>query len=134
MVSSDNTILIKKSDFNSRFDMNSLDSRIFIMKLNNGNKITLEVFIDVNSCDQGKIVGKNTNINEKNFADYDFIIRMPCYELATNELNVATEIISSKLKDYFRSLWTVMIVSNADSTNTQLSIKTDYKKIHLSVD
>ena len=132
MISPDDIVLIEKSHFNARFNLNSLDSRVFIIKLNNGNKITLEVFIDVNSCETGEIVEKNTNIDEKSFLDYEFITKMPCYELATNELDVATEIISNKLTDYFRSLWTVMIVSNADYSNTMLSIKTDYTKIHIS--
>jgi len=124
--------LFGKSHLNSRYNLNSLDSRVLIIKLNNNDKITMEIFIDVNSCEQGQIIKENTNIDAENFVDYEFITKMPCFELATNELDVATELISSKLIDFFRNLWTVMIVTNADSTNTNLSIKTDFKKIHLS--
>ena len=91
----------------------------------------LEIFIDLNSCEQGRIVNSNTNINT-NYKGYSFLSTMPCFELSINEPDVATEIISSTLTNYFKNLWTVLIVNRADETFTQLNLKSTEDIIHIS--
>jgi hypothetical protein len=122
--------LNKSDNYYSRSDMISLDSRIFKFQSSSSVQI-LEIFVDLNSCEQGKIVNSNTNI-KTNHKGYSFLTAMPCYELSNNEPDVATEIISSSLTNYFKSLWTVLIVNRADETFTQLNLKSTDDIIHIS--
>ena len=122
--------LNKSDNYHSRSDMFSLDSRIFKFESSSSMQI-LEIFIDLNSCEQGRIVNSNTNINT-NYKGYSFLSTMPCFELSINEPDVATEIISSTLTNYFKNLWTVLIVNRADETFTQLNLKSTEDIIHIS--
>ena len=122
--------LNKSDNYYSRSDMVSLDSRIIKFESSSSMEI-LEIFIDLNSCEQGKIVNSNTNI-KTNYKGYSFLTTMPCFELSNNEPDVATEIISSALKNYYKNLWTVLIINRADETFTQLNLKFADDRIHIS--
>ena len=122
--------LNKSDNYYSRSDMVSLDSRIFKFESSSSIHI-LETFIDLNSCEQGIIVKSNTNIN-KNNNGYSFLTTMPCFEMSVNEPDVATEIISSNLANFYKKLWTVLIVNRADETLTQLNLKSTDERIHIS--
>ncbi|CAF1043040.1 unnamed protein product [Brachionus calyciflorus] len=116
-------------NFASRYSMPSIESRLFVFSLK--SNITLEIFVDVGSCQQVEIVKKNTNIDQK-YDGYSFLLQMVSIEMAINEPQIAGEIISTQLTKYFRNLWTVSILENANFEKIAIDVKSDdTSMIHL---
>lgn len=110
-----------------------LESRVFVIELNAMNKLTLEVLVDTNKCDHGRIV--KTNIDKKSFdsSAFDFLIRMPQTELALSKPDKAIHVINERLTSYFGTLWSVTVISRAEETDTK--VEYDFgaaKYLHMS--
>ena len=97
-----------------------LESRVFVIELNAMNKLTLEVLVDTNKCDHGRIV--KTNIDKKSVDNsaFDFLIRMPQTELALSKPDKAIHVINERLTSYFGTLWSVTVISRAEETDTKV--------------
>ncbi len=124
----------KKATSNMAAETNmKLDSRVFVIELDARNNLTLEVLVDTNKCEQGRIV--KTNIDRKSFGSsaFDFLIRMPQTELALSKPDKAIHVINERLASYFSTLWSVTVISRAEETDSK--VEYDFgaaKYLHMS--
>ena len=125
-----NKVLFDYSKLASRFNMPSLDSRIFVIELGSQSNATIEMFIDVGACHQGKIVNANTNVNST-FSGYKYLLQMPTTELAINGLETASDIISAQLTKFYRSLWSVTIFDSLLNLTNNITVGSNHAKLHL---